>query len=94
MKIDQKFKNQLKRYLVRKIKERKKKATLIVPYPIDNNQMALFYHQFPSLKRAEVEVKVNKAIIGGFILKLGSTVFDASILGKINRLANRFYETG
>jgi F-type H+-transporting ATPase subunit delta len=36
-------------------------------------------------KRVEVRVTTDPELIGGFVAKLGSEVFDASVVGKINK---------
>ena len=37
-------------------------------------------------KRARVDVKVDRAILGGLIVKLGSRMFDASLKSKLNSI--------
>jgi F-type H+-transporting ATPase subunit delta len=36
-------------------------------------------------RKVEVEVSVDPALLGGFVAKIGSEVYDASVAGKINK---------
>ena len=36
-------------------------------------------------RKVEVEVSVDPALLGGFVAKVGSEVYDASVAGKINK---------
>ncbi|HSZ26148.1 MAG TPA: ATP synthase F1 subunit delta [Cytophagaceae bacterium] len=41
-------------------------------------------------KEVEITEKINKEIIGGFILKVGDTQIDESVKNKLQRLKNKF----
>jgi len=41
-------------------------------------------------KEAEVENKIDESILGGFILRVGDTQYDASIANKLNKLKREF----
>jgi F-type H+-transporting ATPase subunit delta len=43
-------------------------------------------------KEVELKEKINKAIIGGFILRVGDKQVDASIARKLNNLKRDFKE--
>ncbi len=40
-------------------------------------------------KRAKIEVRQDKALLGGFILRVGSDEYDWSMKGRLNRLEQR-----
>lgn len=40
-------------------------------------------------KRVEVRVSTDPGLIGGFVARLGSEVFDASVIGKINKFKSQ-----
>lgn len=69
-----------------------KKAIIITPYKLDTKQRSAIVKAFPYLEKAGVENIQDKSLIGGFILKYGSTVFDASIKGAVDDLADKLYE--
>lgn len=41
---------------------------------------------FPELKEAKIENKVDESIIAGFVLEEGSTLFDASVRGRLKSI--------
>jgi F-type H+-transporting ATPase subunit delta len=36
-------------------------------------------------KRVELDIKTDPKLLGGFVVKIGSEIWDASVIGKINR---------
>lgn len=90
MKIDPNLKKEIKRIFFQKIKEeRKEKVTIITPYPINDQEKEMFYQYLPWLRNKILVNEVNPDLIGGFIIRIGSDIFDGSILGKINNLLKK-----
>lgn len=89
MVIDQDLKLELKKYLDEEIKKDKRQEVVILtPYKLADSEMQQFYRYFPNLlKGVSVKNIIDKDILGGFIIRVKTTVFDASVKGKINRLA-------
>ena len=42
----------------------------------------------------EIKVTVDKTIIGGLVVKVGSKMIDTSIISKLNALQNKMKEVG
>lgn len=36
-------------------------------------------------KKVELDIRTDKKLLGGFVVKLGSEIWDASVIGKINK---------
>ncbi len=36
-------------------------------------------------KKVELDIRTDKQLLGGFVVKIGSEIWDASVLGKINK---------
>ncbi len=70
-----------------------RKVTIITPYPLKESEKQLFHERFPYLKNAVIENKIDKSLIGGFIIKIGSEILNASIKGTITHLVNKLYES-
>ena len=43
-------------------------------------------------KRAELEFRVNRQLIGGIVAQIGSTVFDGSVRGQLQRIREQLAE--
>lgn len=68
------------------------KALIITAYELEAKQKSKLAKALPYLKNVEIDYLLDKSLIGGFILRYGSTVFDASIKGAIDDLADKLYE--
>lgn len=68
------------------------KALIITAYELEAKQKSRLIKALPYLKNIEIDYLQDKSLIGGFILKYGSTVFDASIKGVVDDLADKLYE--
>ena len=36
-------------------------------------------------KKVELDIRTDKKLLGGFVVKIGSEIWDASVIGKINK---------
>lgn len=64
-------------------------AEVVSAHPLDDNQVATLKTRLKSMVGSEVAVdlKVDPAILGGLIVRLGSRQIDGSIRTKLNTLA-------
>jgi len=74
------------------MKKQNKKAYIYSAVKLSDEYMDKIYKLFPNLKNKEVESIVDNKLIGGFIVRQESDIFDASISGKINYLLSKLYE--
>lgn len=88
------FKSQLRLWLKKLLGEEQKtarsKAMIFTPYKLTEEQMKIFYQIFPHLEKTVVENIIDKDLLGGFVIKYRTSIFDASINGKINNLVEEF----
>jgi F-type H+-transporting ATPase subunit delta len=81
---------------INQYKEKKKilTAVIITANGIDDNirQRVMDLVKDSGNKEVELKEKINKAIIGGFILRVGDKQVDASIARKLNDLKRDFKE--
>ncbi len=69
-----------------------RKPEIISASQLTRDQLEKIYNLFPNLKNKDLDIKIDKDLVGGFIVKQESDIFDASISGKINYLLNKIYE--
>lgn len=73
------------------------RADVTAAHALNDSQLAALKTQLSEItkgKSVEVAVKVDPAIIGGLIVKLGSRMVDGSIRTKLNSIRTRMKETG
>lgn len=72
---------------IRLYHERMKRITAEVssPVPLNERHIERLKHTLRLLTRREVEIdlKIDQSLIGGFIVKLGSTIYDSSLKGQL-----------
>ncbi len=68
--------------------QRKTKATIITPIKFSGNIEARLLEALRKLTNREVEVEYlyDPEILGGIVVKVGSTMYDSSIRGQLNLL--------
>ena len=71
------------------------KASIISTVPVDDElraELVAIVKKLSNMKEVELEEKVDKDLIGGFILNVGDRQIDASIKNKLKNLKNKFSE--
>lgn len=61
-------------------------ATLITAQPVDESYLQSIKAKFPAHVTVELKNEIKPEIIGGFILKFGDTLYDASVVKKLHKL--------
>ncbi|KKP61405.1 MAG: ATP synthase subunit delta [Candidatus Roizmanbacteria bacterium GW2011_GWA2_34_18] len=92
MKINPKLKDDLKSFLMEKIQ---KEQNLVVVYSVDNldiDEKKALEKKFTDLNWKEAVYKIDKSIIAGIIIKIGSRTVDMSLAGSLSKLSNNLYE--
>lgn len=69
-------------------KKKKAKATVITPISLDNRYDARLRESLRRLTGREVEIDylVDPALLGGIVIKVGSTMYDSSLKGQLRLL--------
>jgi len=70
--------------------ERQKKATAVVisSVPLDKNYSERLKNVLKAMTQREIEIEsqVDKSLLGGFIVKVGSSIYDSSLKGQLRLL--------
>ncbi len=89
MKIDEVDAAQLKKTIIKSLRDIKKKRVVIKSaYKLDDEELKLFVDQLPQLKDKELINIVQPSLIGGFIIEDSEGVVDLSLLSSLNQFKN------
>lgn len=68
-------------------------AEVSIAYELSDNQLNEIKEKLSSIlsKKINVSVKIDKEIIGGFIARVGDTIYDASVKHQLEVLRKKFY---
>ncbi len=91
MKIDPRIKADLKARLKQDLVALKKQFTVISAFKIGNEEISEIKKKFPALKDALIVYEVDKSLIAGYVIKIGSKVLDVSIRGKLQNFKKLIY---
>ncbi len=93
MKINPKIKDGLKDFLMENIqKEQNRVLVLSADILGDYEKKVLSGKKFPDLNWSDADYQVDKSIIAGIIIKVGSRTIDLSLAGLLSKLSNTLYE--
>ncbi len=70
---------------------RKTKATVVTPFKFNGEYERRLLESLKRLTKREVEIEYvyDPELLGGIVVKIGSTMYDGSIRGQLQRLRNR-----
>jgi ATP synthase F1 delta subunit len=64
------------------------KAVVISPIALEENHIHKLKHALKSMTKREVDIdsQIDSSLLGGFVVKVGSTVYDSSLKGQFRLL--------
>lgn len=83
MKIDSFIKERLKT---------NKKAVIVSTYSLSEEEINFIKKDIPSLTSVEVKNEIDKKLMAGIVIKIGSLVIDQSLATKIKKYLQHIYE--
>jgi len=92
MKINPKLKNDLKRFLMDKIQEERSIVSVYSANLLSNEDKKNLANKFKELDWKKARFEIDKSVIAGVIIKIGSRTIDLSLLGSLSKLTNTLYE--
>jgi len=94
MRVDKKIKEELKNYLIERLRNKQLPIILIsAPYQLDENDVALLKKKFNFLEKSKIITEIDKNILSGFIMRFNSRIIDLTIDSELKTLENTLYET-
>ena len=92
MKIDEGLKKQIKKKIFEQLEDNKNTQLIIMtPHPLTESQKEKLMSYFPEYRNLKIENLIDRNLLGGFVIKSGSSIIDASIKGRITNLVNKLY---
>lgn len=91
-KLNPKLKSDLKRFLMENIKKEYNRVLVVSADRLESAQMKVLEKKFPDLNWANATFQVDKSVIAGVIIKVGSKIIDLSLTGALSKLSNTLYE--
>jgi len=92
MKINPKLKQDLKSFLMEKIQKEQNRVLVLSADKLDMNERKLLEKKFSDLNWKDSVYQIDKSVIAGFIIKVGSKTIDLSLTGSLSKLSNTLYE--
>ncbi len=86
------IKKQVREFIQQKIKEEKNKAVIYAPYKLSQEEIEELKRKFPVLKNRKIEVKIDREILAGFLIRIGSYVLDFTVNDRLKSFKNLIYE--
>jgi F-type H+-transporting ATPase subunit delta len=88
MSLDPHLKEELKKFLLKKIREESEILTVTSAHPLTPAQEAEIKTLIPDGKK-EMNTEIDTSLIAGVILKKGSKILDLSLKGRLQNLENQ-----
>lgn len=92
MKINPKIKDGLRDFLIEKIQKEQNTVTVYSADSLDIAEKKALGKKFAGLNWKEAVYSIDKSIIAGIIIKIGSRTIDLSLSGLLSKLSNTLYE--
>ena len=93
MKINPKLKDDLKSFLMEKIQKEQNRVLVISAVELSaEEKKVLSGNKFTDLNWKEAVYEIDRSIIAGIIIKVGSKTIDLSLSGSLSKLSNTLYE--
>lgn len=93
MKINPKLKEDLKSFLMEKIQKEQNRVLVLSADSLDvDEKKTLSEKKFSDLNWEGAEYRIDKSVIAGIIIKVGSKTIDLSLMGSLSKLSNTLYE--
>ena len=92
MKINPKLKQDLKSFLMEKIQKEQNRVLVLSADKLDMSERKLLEKKFSDLNWKDSVYQIDKSVIAGIIIKVGSKTIDLSLTGSLSKLSNTLYE--
>jgi F0F1-type ATP synthase delta subunit len=92
MKINPKLKQDLKSFLMEKIQKEQNRVLVLSADKLDMSERKLLEKKFSDLNWKDSVYQIDKSVIAGVIIKVGSKIIDLSLTGSLSKLSNTLYE--
>ena len=92
MKINLKLKEDLKSFLMEKIQKEHNRVLVLSADKLGDNEKKVLEKKFTGLDWSQAVFQIDRTVIAGIIIKVGSKTIDLSLTGSLTKLTNTLYE--
>ena len=92
MKINPKLKKDLRNFLLDNIHKEQNRVQVFSADVLGVEEKKVLVKKFSELNWREADYQIDKSIIAGIIIKVGSKTIDLSLMGSLSKLSNTLYE--
>lgn len=92
MKIDPRLKEDLKEYIVKKMKEEGEKLIITSATRLSKEDLAHIQKTFSHMRITSIEQHIDESVLGGVILEQGTRMVDLSLRGLLQKLRHDIHE--
>lgn len=92
MKINPKLKDELKVFLMDKIQKEQNRVVVYSADGLDVDEKKALEKKFTGLNWKEAVYEIDRSVIAGIIIRVGSRTVDLSLSGSLSKLSNTLYE--
>lgn len=92
MKINPKLKKDLKSFLLENIQKEQNRVLVMSSDVLGSDERQVLKKKFLDLNWSQADYRVDRSIIAGIIIKVGSKTIDLSLMGSLSKLSNTLYE--
>ena len=92
MKINPKLKEDLKSFLMEHIQKEQNRVVVYSADILDVDEKKSLEKKFSDLNWKETDYQIDKSVIAGIVIKVGSKTIDLSLSGSLSKLSDTLYE--
>lgn len=92
MKIDPVIKEELKQFVVEKLKRQNERLVIVSASKLSNADLVTVRKNLGLSPKAAIEQRVDEELLGGIILTVGTKMIDLSIRGQLQKFHREMYE--
>ena len=92
MKINPKLKKDLKSFLLDNIHKEQNRVQVFSADALGVDEKKVLGKKFSDLNWIDATYQIDRSVIAGIIIKVGSKTIDLSLMGSLSKLSNTLYE--
>jgi len=92
MKINPKLKDELRGFLMEKIQKEQNRVAVYSADSLSDDEKKSLENKFTDLNWSQAIFQIDKSVIAGIVIKVGSKTIDLSLTGSLSKLSDTLYE--
>ncbi len=92
MRINQKLKGELKKYLLDKMRTDRQKVVVYSSVELSSGDIQMLESKFSNISFQNALYRIDESLLAGVVIKVGSKIIDCSVKGTLSNLKHIVYE--